>query len=244
MPTLLVLYGIAALLAISVLAVILGRRDAATPIVYGASAAVSAFMLVVATVRLLAGPGAVDAVTLPLGIPWIGAHFRIDALSAFFLAVINLGGVGASLYAIGYGRHEHEPQRVLPFYPAFLAGMNLVLLADDAFTFLFSWESMSLASWALVMTHHRDPENARAGYVYIVMASVGTMALLLCFGLLAGPAGGYAFGDIRLQRAVAGDGRRRPRPRASSAPARRPASCRSTPGCRSPIRPRRATSRR
>ena len=75
--------------------------------------------------------------------------------------MVNLGGVGASLYAIGYGRHEHEPQRVLPFYPAFLAGMNLVLLADDAYTFLFSCESMSLASWALVMTHHRDPENAR-----------------------------------------------------------------------------------
>lgn len=198
MPTLLVLYGIAALLAVSVLAVILGRRGAATPVVYGACAAASAFVLVVAIVRLLAGPGAVEAVTLPLGIPWIGAHFRTDALSAFFLAVINLGGVGASLYAVGYGRHEHEPQRVLPFYPAFLAGMNLVLLADDAFTFLFSWESMSLASWALVMTHHRDPENARAGYVYIVMASAGTMALLLCFGLLAGPAGGYAFGDIRV----------------------------------------------
>ncbi len=198
MPTLLALYGTAALLAVSVLAVFLGRRHAATPIVYGACAAISACILVVAIVRLLAGPGTVDAVTLPLGIPWLGAHFRVDALSAFFLVVVNLGGFAASLYAIGYGRHEDEPQRVLPFYPAFLAGMNLVLLADDAFTFLFAWESMSLASWALVMTHHRDPENARAGYVYIVMASAGTMALLLCFGLLAGPAGGYAFGDIRL----------------------------------------------
>ena len=45
---------------------------------------------------------------------------------------------------------------MLPFYPAFLAGLNLVVLADDAYTFLFSWELMSLASWALVMAHHRD----------------------------------------------------------------------------------------
>ena len=71
--------------------------------------------------RLLFGPGPTDAVTLPLGIPWIGAHFRIDALSAFFLVVINLSAAGASLYAIGYGRHESSPERVLPFYPAFLA---------------------------------------------------------------------------------------------------------------------------
>jgi len=69
--------------------------------------------------------------------------------------------------------------------------MNLVILADDAFTFLLSWESMSLASWALVMAHHARRANARAGYVYIVMASFGTLALLLAFGLLAGPDGDY-----------------------------------------------------
>ena len=86
---------------------------------------------------------------------------------------------------------------MLPFYPAFLAGMNLVVLADDAFTFLLSWEFMSLTSWALVMAHHRVPDNVRAGYVYLVMASFGTLALLLAFGLLAGPDGGYAFAQMR-----------------------------------------------
>ena len=101
------------------------------------------------------------------------------------------------LYGLGYGRHEQAPDRVLPFFPAFLAGMNLVVLADDAFTFLLSWEFMSLASWALVMAHHREPGNAHAGYVYLVMASFGTLALLLAFGLLAGPSGGYAFAAIR-----------------------------------------------
>jgi formate hydrogenlyase subunit 3/multisubunit Na+/H+ antiporter MnhD subunit len=103
----------------------------------------------------------------------------------------------ASLYALGYGRHEEAPERVLPFYPAFLAGMNLVILAADAFSFLVSWEFMSLTSWALVMSHHRDPENRRAGFVYLVMAGFGTLALLLAFGLLAGPIGGYAFADMR-----------------------------------------------
>src|SRR5439155_25251267 len=88
------------------------------------------------------------------------------------------------------------PLRVLPFYPAFLAGMNLVVLADDAFTFLLSWEFMSLSSWALVMAHHRVSDNVRAGYVYLVMASFGTLALLLGFGLLAGPQGGYGFAQI------------------------------------------------
>src|SRR6266540_999827 len=78
------------------------------------------------------------------------------------LTVVNFGATTASLYALGHGRHEAFPLRVLPFFPAFLAGMNLVVLADDAFTFLLSWECMSLTSWALVMAHHRQPGNARA----------------------------------------------------------------------------------
>jgi hydrogenase-4 component B len=111
--------------------------------------------------------------------------------------VVGLGAAAASLFALGYGRHEPAPMRVLPFYPAFLAGMNLVVLADDAFSFLLSWEFMSLSSWALVMAHHRVRDNVTAGYIYLVMASFGTLALLLTFGLLAGPDGGYAFAEIR-----------------------------------------------
>lgn len=50
---------------------------------------------------------------LPLGVPWIGAHFRLDPLAAFFLAVVNLGAAAGSVYGIGYGRHEPSPMRVL-----------------------------------------------------------------------------------------------------------------------------------
>ena len=163
---------------------------------------------------LLAGATPVPTITLPLGLPWIGAHFRLDALSAFFLAVVNLGTAAASLFALGYGRHEEAPERVLPFYAAFLAGMNLVVLADDAFTFLVSWEFMSLSSWALVMAHHRERDNVHAGYIYLVMASLGTLALLLAFGLLAGPDGGYSFEAIRAVTSVRRVGRARPRARA------------------------------
>ncbi len=186
----------AALLVLSIVAVLFRCRSAATAIVYGGALLLSLALLAGALVHLV-GEASPAAIVLPIGLPWVGANFRLDALSAFFLVVINLGAATASLYGIGYGRHEREPQRVLAFFPAFLAGMNLVLLADDAFTFLASWEFMSLASWALVMAHHQEREHTRAGFVYIVMAALGAMALLLAFGLLAGPAGGYAFAAMR-----------------------------------------------
>jgi formate hydrogenlyase subunit 3/multisubunit Na+/H+ antiporter MnhD subunit len=192
------LIGVAVFLATGFLGIGSTRRPRATIAVYGLCFAVSLVLFAGALADLIGGPAAGNAVVLPLGLPWIGAHFRIDTLSAFFLGVVDLGAAGASLYGLGYGRHEPAPPRVLPFFPAFLAAMNLVVLADDAFTFLFSWETMSLASWALVMAHHRVADNARAGYVYLIMASFGTLALLLAFGLLAGPDGHYAFGAIRV----------------------------------------------
>jgi hydrogenase-4 component B len=191
------LASIAAFLCAAVSAVSFRRSAFTTQILYGITLTISVIGLGTAVTELIFGAG--SAVTLPLGLPWLGAHFRLDPLAAFFLLVVNLGSLASSLYAIGYGTHEDEPQRVLPFFPAFLAGMNLVVLAADAFTFLLAWEFMSLASWALVMAHHRDEANRRAGYIYIVMASFGTLALLLAFGLLAGPEGSYAFAAMRGQ---------------------------------------------
>jgi len=192
MPT--VLACVAGLLGVSALSLILIRHRAATPIVYSACLAISLALGVAAVLSIGQAP---SQIVLPLGLPWLGAHFRLDATACAFLAIINFGAASASLYALGYGRHEAEPALVLPFYPAFLATMNLVIVADDAYGFLFDWELMSLASWALVMAHHRAAKTAYAGFVYLIMASFGTFALLFAFGLLAGAHGDYAFDAIR-----------------------------------------------
>ncbi|MFO1153896.1 MAG: hydrogenase 4 subunit B [Rhodospirillales bacterium] len=190
-----VLVGICVLLLTAVAAVPVCRRSTARPAVYGICLVVSAVCLAASLAALV--NGGIATRTLPFGIPWIQAHLRLDSLSAFFLVVVHLGGGIASLYAIGYGRHEHAPQRVLPFYPAFLGAMSLVILADDTFTFLFSWELMSLTSWGLVMVDHRTEETRRAGFVYLMMAGFGTICLLLAFGVLAGADGAYSFAAIR-----------------------------------------------
>jgi hydrogenase-4 component B len=187
----------AILLAVAAAAVAGARRTATSMLVYAVSLVASTFALGTAAWVLVTAGGSVETARLPIGLPWLGAHFRLDSLAAAFLVVVNLGGATASLYGLGYGPHEREPARVLPFFPAFLDGMNLVVLDDDAFTFLLTWEFMSLMSWALVMAHHREPGNARAGYIYLLMAGLGTLSLLLGFGLLAGAGGDYSFDGIR-----------------------------------------------
>jgi formate hydrogenlyase subunit 3/multisubunit Na+/H+ antiporter MnhD subunit len=196
MVVVLLLSCAALLLAVSILAVGLARSGIVRLLVYGLSLAIS-LLSFGAALSVLVTNTSTDFLRLPLGLPWLGAHFRLDALAAVFLVMVNLGGAAASLFALGYGRHEETPHRVLPFYPAYLAAMNLVVLADDAFSFLVAWEFMSLSSWALVVAHHKQTENIRAGYIYLLMAGFGTLALLLGFGLLAGHNGDYAFAAMR-----------------------------------------------
>lgn len=235
----LVLICVVLLFALGVLGVAFGRSKRGNDILYCATLIVTLLGAIGAVYFLLFETG------VRQGLPWLGAHFKLDSLSAFFLGIINFGAAMASLFAIGYGRHEHSPQCVLPFYPAFIAAMNLVVLADDAFAFLVSWELMSLVSWGLVMAHHEDEENARAGYVYQVMASFGTICLLLAFALLAGADGSYDFSTIESRRhslelsglvvvlALIG----------TASKARRQAWCQCMSGCPWPTRQRRVTSR-
>ncbi|MBI3707377.1 MAG: hydrogenase 4 subunit B [Proteobacteria bacterium] len=188
-----ILVATAALVVLGPIGVARGR--AAANLVHFGSIAATSVVLGHAVWFLF--DGTPTTLTLPFGLPWLAAHFRIDALSAWFLSVISLVGLTAAIYGFGYIRHVDEPGRVLPFFPLFLAAMNLVLIADDAFTFLLSWECMSLASWFLVVANHRQPDNARAALVYLVMAVIGTSCLLLAFGIMAGFEGAYSFADMR-----------------------------------------------
>ena len=86
-----ILSGVAVLLGVADLAIMIGRSRGAVPIVYGACLTVSLISFAGALFELTYVRAVPSTVTLPLGLPWLGAHFRIDALAAFFLAVVDLG---------------------------------------------------------------------------------------------------------------------------------------------------------
>jgi len=174
----------------------LAKGRAALKLVYGLSFAAATVAAIATGAFLVADDGELRTV-LPIGLPWLGAHLRLDPLAGFFGLIVNLIAAIVSIFALGYAAHDAEPERALPAYPMFLVAMNLVLLADDAYVFLVSWEFMSLSSWLLVLANHRQEGTSRAAFVYLVMASIGTTALLLAFGLLAGADGAYTFAAIR-----------------------------------------------
>jgi hydrogenase-4 component B len=133
-------------------------------------------------------------VIVPLGLPDLPFHLRLDVLSGFFLVIVGLLSTFVSIYSIGYvkGYLGHRPiTSLVVFYSIFLVGMQLVVLADDALFFLIAWELMAASSYFLVLFEDEYVENRRAAFLYLVVAHVGAIAILLSFGIMAGLASGF-----------------------------------------------------
>jgi hydrogenase-4 component B len=138
--------------------------------------------------------GTSTSAVVAMGLPDLPFHLRLDPLAGFFLCVIGLLSFFVSLYSIGYVQGFPPARSIVRFvvcYSLFVAGMLLVILADDAFFFLVAWELMAASSYFLVMYEDEKAENRRAAYLYLVIAHVGAIAILLSFGVMAGLAKGF-----------------------------------------------------
>jgi formate hydrogenlyase subunit 3/multisubunit Na+/H+ antiporter MnhD subunit len=161
-----------------------------------AGAVVGAALAVVGTLSVALPP---EQLVLPFGLPDLPFHLRRDALSGVFLALLGAVTAGVSLFSAGYFRKGDgaSPGLLCLQYHLFLASIGLVLLADDAYAFMVAWESMALASYFLVTTQHRLAEIRNAGFLYLLIAHLGAIAILLCFGLLQGGTWQFTFDAMR-----------------------------------------------
>ncbi|MGE5491621.1 MAG: hydrogenase 4 subunit B, partial [Actinomycetota bacterium] len=161
-------------------------------------AAAGLFLAALGAAALAESP---EVAILPIGLPQLPFHLRLDSLAAFFLMLLGGAAAGVSIFAAGYFRHgEGTPPGLLCFeYHLFLASMALVILADDAYAFMVAWETMALSSFFLVTANHRVPEIRRAGFLYLLIAHIGAIAILLCFGVLQANTGDYTFANMRAQ---------------------------------------------
>ena len=157
---------IAVLLALACWPWLIGRPPVAHYVVYGASLAASLRLLGAALHDLLSAAAPVRDTCRSgcRGSARISASMRCRR-SSWSWSISAPRRRACSRSATG-GTSKRRSACCRSIRP-FLAGMNLVVLADDAFTFLVSWEFMSLTSWALVMAHHRVRDNVHAGYVYL-----------------------------------------------------------------------------
>jgi hydrogenase-4 component B len=140
-----------------------------------------------------------EQATLLVGLPDLPFHLRLDPLARTFLALLGGASAGVSVFAGGYFRKgQGTAPGVLGLqYHLFLASMGFVLLADDAYAFMVAWETMALSSYFLVTSQHGLPEIRSAGFLYLLIAHVGAISILLCFGILQGGTWQFTFDAMR-----------------------------------------------
>ncbi len=153
---------------------------------------------------LLWPPSSPLTVELPQVLPFVQMSLRLDALSAFFLLVLSLVATAAAIYGPAYlGAHlpakgaSTRTTLQTAALNVFVASMALLVCAGDAFSFLFFWEAMTLASYALVVSDSETADSTRAGLLYVVMAHAGTALLLVVFLVLVERAQAFDFGALR-----------------------------------------------
>jgi hydrogenase-4 component B len=167
-----------------------------TRVLFPIGAAVGLALALVAAASLSSSP---QSLTLPIGLPDLPFHVRLDPLAGVFLFLLGAASAGVSIFASGYFRHAHgiSPGLLCVQYHLFLASMGFVLLANDAYAFMVAWETMALSSYFLVTTQHGDPEIRRAGFLYLIVAHLGAIAILLSFGVMQGGSWLFTFDAMR-----------------------------------------------
>jgi hydrogenase-4 component B len=135
-------------------------------------------------------------------VPWFvlaPLRFQLDPLGAFFLAVVGMVALPAGLYGYGYMASATPAARrsVGALINLLVLSMSLQVMADNALTFLFAWEIVSLSACFLVLTERDQPGAVSAANWYLGVTHAGFLALLAMFLLLSGGDLSASFAEMR-----------------------------------------------
>ena len=148
----LALAAIAALLALAALAILVGGTAWGRGLIYGGALLICAMSGAAALFQLVGG-AATPSATLPLGLPWLGAHFRMDALSAFFAAPVFLLAAVGAVYGEAYWPWSQPRAAYVRCFFAVLSGaLALVMVADNTIFFLAAWPTSRIRAPLAPMT--------------------------------------------------------------------------------------------
>lgn len=110
---------------------------------------------------------------------------RIDALSAWFILIINFTCLNGALFGIGYMKVYNEQKASLSLhwmmFLLFHSSMLWVCMLQNGLAFLIAWELMSFSSLLLVIFEHQKRDTLKAGINYMIQMHIGVAFLTIAF---------------------------------------------------------------
>ncbi len=127
-------------------------------------------------------------------------HFRLDAVSAWFLTLVAIVGGAGAVYTREYWPDHERPEsagRGRAWWSALVLCMGLVLQCANGLHFLMAWEAFALSAFFLITLERDRRETRAAGWLYLAASHAGTLGLFAFFSLLAARTGSWDLGPMK-----------------------------------------------
>jgi len=137
---------------------------------------------------------------------------RIDALSGWFILVINFTIITGAVYGFNYMKQYLARKSELTLHCIAFIIVHFALIGicsvQNGFIFLLLWELMAISVFILVIFEHEKIDTLKAGINYIVQSHISIVFIMLGFIFVAYKTGSYSFDAIadfsRTQSTLAG----------------------------------------
>lgn len=127
---------------------------------------------------------------------------RIDALSGWFIVIINFTCITGAIYGLHYMKAYRSQKSNLSLHciSFILVHSSLICICSlqNAIAFLIAWEIMALSSFILIIFEHYKRETLNAGINFLIQSHICIMFLTLGFIWVAMRMNSYDFKAITL----------------------------------------------
>ncbi|HJW29652.1 MAG TPA: proton-conducting transporter membrane subunit, partial [Saprospiraceae bacterium] len=111
--------------------------------------------------------------------------FRIDALSSWFMLLMNFTVLTGILYGRRYMLHyEHQSSNLTLHFVSYLIN-HMAMIGiygfQNSFAFLCAWEIMAITSFLLIIFEHHKMETLKAGINYLVQSHISITFMTIGF---------------------------------------------------------------
>jgi len=126
---------------------------------------------------------------------------RVDALSGWFILMMNFTVLTGILYGRRYMKHYENKSGMLSLHFASYIinhiSMIGIFMVQNSLAFLYVWEIMALSSFIMVIFDYKNPETLKAGINFLIQSHVCILLLTLGFIWVSTQTGSYDFDAIR-----------------------------------------------
>jgi len=125
---------------------------------------------------------------------------RIDALSGWFILLINFTLITGALYGINYMKKYSDRKSDITMHCIAYIFVQFALLGicsiQNGFILLLLWELMALSTFILIIFEHEKSDTIKAGINYLVQSHLSIVFIMLGFLYVAYKTGNYGFDDV------------------------------------------------